>query len=261
MKKSIGRMVESILMSMLLVGIGFIACFVIIDISGLRNRERPEAIVRSAVNPIVVANPVQPAPDPRGCYVRGYLWSGRRGERVAGIFSDLWTRGFRFGAVSASGYNSALVRFSERIDGKYPTLIEAGRLKRDLTIDFGLSRRGGVSPATFNPDGGQWVKARAKVTHYTWWTPEEMRVGKGRTSTGKSAKNNRGCAVDPKLIPYGAKVYCREFGTRVADDTGSKMRRYGRQGKMLIDMRWHDKTRGELMAMGARWTDVWISKR
>jgi len=260
MKKNTGMMVESILMSMLLVGIGFIACFVIIDISGLRNRERPEAIVRPAVNPIVVASPVQPVPEPRGRYVRGYLWSGRRGERVAGIFSDLWARGFRFGAVAASGYNSALVRFSERIDEKYPMLVELGRLKRDLTIDFGLSRRGGVSPATFSPDGGQWVKVRAKITHYCWHHPGEIKVGKGRTSTGRSAKNSSGVAVDPRMIPYGSEVYVPGYGLRVADDTGGIPRRYGQQGRYLVDIRHESISVRRARELGTMWTNVWVKR-
>ena len=48
--------------------------------------------------------------------------------------------------------------------------------------------------------------------------------GTGRTSTGKRPKEGRTIAVDPRLIPYGSKVFVVGHGWRIAEDTGGKIR-------------------------------------
>lgn len=102
-----------------------------------------------------------------------------------------------------------------------------------------------------------WKPVQARVTHYSCNEKAERRW-KGRTSLNKSARNNDGVAVDPKIIPYGSIIHIPGIGTRVADDTGGKCRQYGRKNQILVDVRWNDKTRKELMAMGAEWQTVYI---
>lgn len=46
----------------------------------------------------------------------------------------------------------------------------------------------------------------------------------GITSTGRKAIVGRTIAVDPKVIPYGSKVFIPGFGWRVAEDTGGAIR-------------------------------------
>ncbi len=58
----------------------------------------------------------------------------------------------------------------------------------------------------------------------------------GVTSTGQDARQS-GCAVDPKLVPYGSRVRIPGVGWRTADDTGSGMRANGRRGIVHIDVR------------------------
>ncbi len=60
---------------------------------------------------------------------------------------------------------------------------------------------------------------------------------RGVTSTGRNARRLSGCAVDPKWIPYGCRVHIPGVGWRTADDTGSAMRRSGRQGIIHVDVR------------------------
>lgn len=82
-----------------------------------------------------------------------------------------------------------------------------------------------------------WKTIRAKVVAYE---PSRRCCGKladGRTSTGTSAWRNNGCAVDPKLIPYGTIVSIPGVGLRIADDTGKAMRKSGRRGIYHIDVR------------------------
>ena len=46
----------------------------------------------------------------------------------------------------------------------------------------------------------------------------------GKTSIGRKAIPGRTIAVDPKVIPYGSKVFIPGFGWRVAEDTGGAIK-------------------------------------
>lgn len=105
-----------------------------------------------------------------------------------------------------------------------------------------------------------WKPVQARLTHYS---PKEKaeRRWKGKTSLNKSAHNESGVAVDPNFIPYGSMVYIPDIGIRIADDTGGKCKQYGKHGKILIDVRWTDKTSRELKEMGANWQTVYVLER
>ena len=49
-------------------------------------------------------------------------------------------------------------------------------------------------------------------------------LANGKTSTGRSPVVGRTIAVDPKVIPYGSRVFIPGFGWRVAEDTGAQIR-------------------------------------
>lgn len=74
---------------------------------------------------------------------------------------------------------------------------------------------------------------------------------KGRTSTGKAAQHGV-VAVDPRVIPYGTKLYIPGYGYAVAGDTGGAMR----SGKVLIDL-WFPSN-AECNAWGRRTKTVYI---
>ncbi len=79
---------------------------------------------------------------------------------------------------------------------------------------------------------------------------------RGITSTGQDARRLSGCAVDPKSIPYGCRVYVPGVGWRTADDTGSAMRRDGRQGIVHVDVRMG--SHAEALRFGVRHVTIQI---
>lgn len=81
---------------------------------------------------------------------------------------------------------------------------------------------------------------------------------KGITSTGVDARRLTGCAVDPKLIPYGSRVRIPGVGWRVADDTGGAMRKNGRRGIVHIDVRM--QSHREALEFGVRRKTVVIKR-
>lgn len=64
---------------------------------------------------------------------------------------------------------------------------------------------------------------------------------RGITSTGTPA-SRPGCAVDPRLIPYGSRVRIPGAGWRTADDTGGAMRADARRGIVHVDLRMQSHT-------------------
>lgn len=46
------------------------------------------------------------------------------------------------------------------------------------------------------------------------------------TAIGGSALVQNGCAVDPKIIPLGSRLYIPGYGWKMADDTGRKIKGY-----------------------------------
>ena len=84
-----------------------------------------------------------------------------------------------------------------------------------------------------------WAKVRTVDAVVTAYCPCRVCCGpnaRGITSTGQDARQS-GCAVDPRLIPYGCRVRIPGVGWRTADDTGSAMREHGEKGVFHIDVR------------------------
>lgn len=73
-----------------------------------------------------------------------------------------------------------------------------------------------------------------------------------KTSTGTKPKANHTIAVDPKVIPYGSKVYIEGYGTYIAEDCGG-----GIKGNM-IDI--YMNTYNECIQFGRRQAKVYIIK-
>lgn len=90
-----------------------------------------------------------------------------------------------------------------------------------------------------------------KLTHYCpGFHGEPCGTGDGLTATGTKVTAGRTIAVDPKVIPYGTKVYIEGYGWRVAEDCGG-----GVKGKHIdVAMASHD----EAMSKGVKHRDVWI---
>ena len=83
-----------------------------------------------------------------------------------------------------------------------------------------------------------WKRVRAKVTGYCPCVRCCGKYADGKTATGSNAWKPNGCAVDKRAIPYGTMVWIPGYGFRIADDTGSAMRRsWRRRRKFHVDVR------------------------
>jgi len=69
------------------------------------------------------------------------------------------------------------------------------------------------------------------------------------TATGVTCKAGRTVAVDPKVIPYGTRIYIDGIGERIAEDCG------GFRGK-VVDVYFLD--RETCLSWGKRQREVWI---
>ena len=53
---------------------------------------------------------------------------------------------------------------------------------------------------------------------------DDQLLANGKTATGRKPVVGRTIAVDPKVIPYGSRVFIPGFGWRVAEDTGGQIK-------------------------------------
>lgn len=90
-----------------------------------------------------------------------------------------------------------------------------------------------------------------KLTHYCpGYHGEPCGTGNGLTATGTTVTAGRTIAVDPKVIPYGTRVYIEGYGWRTAEDCGG-----GVKGNHIdIAMGSHD----EASSSGVKNGGVWI---
>lgn len=68
---------------------------------------------------------------------------------------------------------------------------------------------------------------RMTVTAYDAWSESSIDIPEyrdGITATGAKATPGRTVAVDPKVIPYGSRVFIPGMGWRVAEDTGGALK-------------------------------------
>lgn len=99
-----------------------------------------------------------------------------------------------------------------------------------------------------------WKTVVARVTAYTPGKCCCRPFADGRTSTGRNAWRMRGCAVAPVAVPYGTWIDIPGIGWRIADDTGSQMRRSARRGIYHIDIRM--RTYRQARKWGRKWLRV-----
>lgn len=90
-----------------------------------------------------------------------------------------------------------------------------------------------------------------KLTHYCTEKREHTcGTGTGLTATGTKVTAGRSIAVDPKVIPYGSKVYIEGYGWRTAEDCGGGVD--GKHIDIAVDSHSH------ALKMGTKTGGVWI---
>ena len=90
-----------------------------------------------------------------------------------------------------------------------------------------------------------------ELTHYcSELYPHICGEGHGITYTGTQATVGRTIAVDPRVIPYGAKVYIEGYGWRIAEDKGAWVN--DNHIDILVD------THDQALELGTKTGGVWI---
>lgn len=90
-----------------------------------------------------------------------------------------------------------------------------------------------------------------ELTHYCLELyPHICGEGKGITYTGTQAIVGKTIAVDPKIIPYGTKVYIEGYGWRIAEDKGAWIN--DNHIDILVD------THDQALDLGTKTGGVWI---
>lgn len=90
-----------------------------------------------------------------------------------------------------------------------------------------------------------------KITHYcVELRPHICGTGTGITASGTQVTAGRTVAVDPKIIPYGTKLYIEGYGWRIAEDCGGSVK--NAQIDVAVD------THADALAMGVNSGGVWI---
>lgn len=115
-----------------------------------------------------------------------------------------------------------------------------------------------LANTTINDLKGQEYKlvylGNFKLTQYCCEEYEHIcGTGNGITATGTKVTAGRTIAVDPKVIPYGTKVYIEGFGWRTAEDCGGSVK--GNH----IDIA--TPTHKEALSIGTKNGGVWILVR
>ncbi|SKA82751.1 Uncharacterized conserved protein YabE, contains G5 and tandem DUF348 domains [Clostridium sp. USBA 49] len=140
-----------------------------------------------------------------------------------------------------------------------PKIIATGTKEPNISLAF--SRGGsGLNKKTSNKLENEGVKT-AFTVQSTAYTADFKSTGKnpgdsgfGITSTGTRAKRDPNgystIAVDPRIIPYGTKLYIEGYGYAIAEDTGGAIK--GRKIDVFFN------TNRECMQWGRRNVKVYI---
>src|SRR5262245_63999477 len=78
-------------------------------------------------------------------------------------------------------------------------------------------------------------------------------LANGKTSIGRNPIVGRTIAVDPKVIPYGSRVFIPGFGWRVAEDTGAKIKGNRIDGLVENEEKAYKRGREWAVAVGTRY--------
>lgn len=117
-----------------------------------------------------------------------------------------------------------------------------------------------ASPAPAEPVTNKTIAA--KVTAYCACKICCEADADGRTAwwrgDSKGYASHRGCAIAPKVIPYGTYLNIPGYGRVQADDTGGAMRQSAKRGVVHIDLRFN--THSEAKEWGVQYLDVAVTE-
>ena len=123
-------------------------------------------------------------------------------------------------------------------------------------------------PATGNPkaDEDLFIPPQSKpikVRLTTYHRNEDYWTRRLKSSSGYTLKEGVSVAVDPRIFPYGSKIYIEGIGIRKVHDTGTAViSKKASGGKLpVVDIFFMQKRCAEAFANSHRYARVWVIEK
>ena len=140
--------------------------------------------------------------------------------------------------------------------------------RRSITVWTSIAFLLILSPATGNLKADEKLflcpeKKPVKVRLTTYHRNEDYWTSKLKSASGYTLKEGVSVATDPKLFPYGTKIYIEGVGIRQVHDTGTAViSRKASNGKLpIVDVFFMRENCAEAFANSHRYARVWVVQK
>lgn len=189
-----------------------------------------------------------------------YLWPYIvQSANSSGVFSSMKTKNKPLPYRRTSGMGS--LRFGVRM----PRCLTAFR--KNLMVWTSIACLLILSPATGNLKADERLFLRpdakpVKVRLTTYYRAEDYWTRRLKSASGYTLKEGVSVAGDPKIFPYGTRVYIDGVGVRKVHDTGTAViERKASNGKLpILDVFFMKKECADRFADSHRYAQVWVLK-
>jgi 3D (Asp-Asp-Asp) domain-containing protein len=128
-----------------------------------------------------------------------------------------------------------------------------------LSIIFPATGNLKADEKLFIPPQAKPIKVRLTTYHRN----EDYWTSRLKSSSGHTLKEGVSVAVDPRIFPYGSKIYIEGVGIRKVHDTGTAViSKKASGGKLpIVDVFFMQKRCAEAFANSHRYARVWVIEK